>query len=87
MPVPGTITFCSTELRPSARCDLNHNAMMVNLRYFKRKSSVVHIYGYEEYIEESKSMSCDALNLSMPDISGTTVLLWEEHSFRAIETL
>ena len=62
----------------------------VNLRYmyFKRESSVVHNYGYEEYIEENKSMSCDALNLLMSDFFGYyIVLLWEVHSSPAIETL
>ena len=29
------------------------------------------IFGYEEYVGENKPMSCYALNLLMPDFSGT----------------
>ena len=41
--------------------------------YFEGEKFVVHNGGYEEYIEENKSMSCDALNLLMPGFSGTMV--------------
>ena len=39
--------------------------------YFEGKSFVVHNGGFEDYTRENKSMPCDALNLLMPDFSGT----------------
>ena len=43
----------------------------VNWRYYEGESFVVHNAGYEECFKKNKSMSCDALNLLMPDFSGT----------------
>ena len=43
MMVSGTITSCSTELRPLASYDVDHNATTVNWLYFERKSFVVQI--------------------------------------------
>ena len=68
----GTITFCLIELRSSASCDINYNARMVYWRYLRGKVSLYGWWLWRIYRrKKNKSMSCDALNLLMPDFSGT----------------